>query len=158
MSTARCTRKPPRRAIWNFFFKPPTTTTSPKVPPDLFLPFSPLQTFPKGGTPLRGRGVNLSYKGSHSFEGSLNFSCNLIPARLAACISPRGASPRYNLWRIIAGGLRCTPAGLLFLYSAAIIKGPRSQMYMVRESPINSGQMGVTVTPRHQFKIIKPLN
>lgn len=104
MSTARCTRKPPRRSIWIFFFNPPPTTTSPKVPPDLFLPFSPLQTFPKRGTPLRGRGVNLSYKGSHSFEGSLNFSCNLIPARLAACISPRGASPRYNLWRIIAGG------------------------------------------------------
>lgn len=57
-----------------------------------------------------------------------------------------------------SSGAPPTPAGLLFLYSAAIIKGPRSQIYVVRESPINSGQMGVTVTLRHQFKIIKPLN
>lgn len=49
-------------------------------------------------------------------------------------------------------------AGLLFLYSAAIIKRPQLQMYTVRESLINSGQVGVTVTLRHQFKIIKSLN
>lgn len=151
-------RKPPRCSIWNFFFTA-SSTPPPPHPPTCFCHFLSCRHYFRGGNSVAATRVNQSYKGSHSFEGSLNFRCNLIPACLAARISPHGASPRFHSWRIIAPPSPAQTGWVVIPLQCSNHKGgPRSQIHEARKSPINSGRTGVTVTLRHRIQILKFLN